>query len=248
MKYVEFQPGEIYGRLEVVKDLGIFVKQGTKTKVHYVECMCRCGNPEPVIVAAPKLKSGYTQSCGCLHKEMVVEANKKYNQYYEYDDIVFVKYTNCDEYFICDKEDWDYLKQYSWRKNDNGYAVRSVKKSKDKDYPHTEYFHRIVTNCPDDLVPDHKYQVSNGVCDNRKSNLEIKTQKENTYNTKIYAHNTSGYRGVTWSQEKQKWTAQIQVDGKHKFIGYFDDKKEAAKAHEEKRRMYFGDKYAKEIA
>jgi hypothetical protein len=41
-------------------------------------CQCECGNT--VSVRGPSLRSGNTTSCGCVHKAMVGELNKKHGQ------------------------------------------------------------------------------------------------------------------------------------------------------------------------
>jgi hypothetical protein len=46
-------------------------------------------------------------------------------------------------------------------------------------------------------IIDHINRITD---DNRISNLREATKSENAINTKIYAHNTSGIRGVTWKR------------------------------------------------
>ncbi|MGP0092521.1 MAG: AP2/ERF family transcription factor [Xanthobacteraceae bacterium] len=41
--------------------------------------------------------------------------------------------------------------------------------------------------------------------------------------------NSSGYKGVSWSQGQQLWRAQIKVGGRTRHLGYFDT---AERAHE----------------
>lgn len=53
--------GEIYGRLRVVGEAGKRAGQ------RYVECECKCG--KHCVVAVKRLRSGETQSCGCLRSE-----------------------------------------------------------------------------------------------------------------------------------------------------------------------------------
>lgn len=55
---------------------------------------------------------------------------------------------------------------------------------------------------------------------------------------KSWAHNTSGYKGVTWSKQKRKWRAYINIAGKQKHLGFYDDIEEAHQA-----RLEAEDKY-----
>lgn len=64
--------GQIFGRLSVVGFTGKY----TKHKQKLLTCRCACGNV--VDVQPAHLRSGATQSCGCLHSEVVKERNKVY--------------------------------------------------------------------------------------------------------------------------------------------------------------------------
>ena len=55
-----------YGRLTVTQ------KATDKGKYSRWLCQCSCGNP--TIVLGADLRSGLTQSCGCLQKERLKEA------------------------------------------------------------------------------------------------------------------------------------------------------------------------------
>lgn len=59
-------------------------------------------------------------------------------------------------------------------------------------------------------------------------NLREATSAENKANTKLSSRNTSGYRGVSWHDLRQKWRAQ--VDRVH--LGLFDTAEEAAAARD----------------
>ena len=49
-------------------------------------------------------------------------------------------------------------------------------------------------------------------------------------NTKTRTDNKSGIKGVHWSEERQKWSAQIAVKNKTIALGRFNSFEEAAKA------------------
>lgn len=64
-----------------------------------------------------------------------------------------------------------------------------------------------------------------------QSNCRWATQSTQVENTRILkSTNTSGYRGV--SKNGFKWRARIQVDGKEKSLGTFDNILDAAKAYD----------------
>lgn len=207
--------GKKFGRLLVISRAGTNCKNGNSTW----NCVCDCGNE--CVVDSQQLKNGKTTSCGCYNKEVVRKLKKKYNEYETFGNITFVKFSNCNEYFICDTEDWNKLKDICWYKNNGGYAVN-------KNGEATMFFHRMIMNCPNNKVVDHKYQVSNGVCDNRKSNLKICTQQENVRNSKIGKNNKSGKTGVCF--KNKKWVATITINRKQIYLGQYDNKNDAIEA------------------
>lgn len=55
-----------------------------------------------------------------------------------------------------------------------------------------------------------------------------------------YKNNRSGYNGVSWHKQHQKWYAYICLNKKVKFLGLFDDKLEAAKVAQEAKKQQTG--------
>lgn len=82
----------------------------------------------------------------------------------------------------------------------------------------------FVTGEDPDVFVDHKNQVRD---DNRFINLRLATNSQNQANA-FWRTNTSGIKGVCWQQSRQKWIAQITVDGKRRNLGRFDSILEAA--------------------
>lgn len=68
-------PGEIYGRLTVIKEIYIDEKP-----TYTVKCKCSCGATS-VIVRRHELIRGTTKSCGCLLKEVTIKRNKETAKY-----------------------------------------------------------------------------------------------------------------------------------------------------------------------
>jgi hypothetical protein len=53
-------------------------------------------------------------------------------------------------------------------------------------------------------------------------------------------NNTSGFRGVCWIKRQRCWRACIYVNPKYVYLGYYSDKKDAARAYNRAARKYFG--------
>ena len=148
-------------------------------------CKCDCGNE--TIVVGGRLNYGTTKSCGCLKREITSIVRKKHNTY-DLSGEYGIVYTSKGEEFWFDKEDYDKVKDYYWRKDPHGYLRCQIFDPDTKKYIIFS-FHRIVTDCPDDLVPDH---INGKRFDNRKCNLRIATRCQNNMNMRISRNNTSG--------------------------------------------------------
>lgn len=103
--------------------------------------------------------------------------------------------------------------------------------------------HRFIMGNPSNkMVVDHK---DNNTLDNRKSNLEVVTRKENCRKAELcVANKGSGYSGIIWydyHNTTPKWKAQITVDYKVIHLGYFTDLDEAIRVRKEAEKKYFGE-------
>ena len=83
--------------------------------------------------------------------------------------------------------------------------------------------------CGMKLVVNHKNFVKT---DNRKTNLEIVTNRENSY--KKHIPSNSKYVGVDYHKRTKKWRARIVINKKLIHLGLFDSDKLASICYEEK--------------
>ena len=79
------------------------------------------------------------------------------------------------------------------------------------------------------IVPDHKNDI---ITDNRASNLELITHRQNIQKAYLSRKTSSKYTGVSWSKQNKKWRAQIKINDKVKNLGYFTDEYQAHLAYQ----------------
>ena len=79
---------------------------------------------------------------------------------------------------------------------------------------------RLIMGNPKDKLVDH---ANGNTLDNRRSNLRVCNHTNNMRNRKIDSeNNTSGYKGVSWSNCSKKWEVRIRYGGKKVHLGYFE--------------------------
>lgn len=220
--------GDKFNRLTVIEDLGFFKKEGHLRKRHWYKCKCDCGNIKDIEMST--LKRGTTKSCGCLNEEVrCTKKSHKYNKYYIYNDIAFVKFSNCNEIFIIDLEELNMIKQKTWYKNKQGYAV--------SDTDGRFRLNRFIMNPKECEYVDH---ISGYLNDYRKSNLRNITPQKSAMNIGKKVTNTSGHTGVH-KNKKGLYEAYISVDKNKLHLGKFDKYEDAVKVREEAEVKYFGE-------
>jgi hypothetical protein len=83
--------------------------------------------------------------------------------------------------------------------------------------------------------------IDNNRLNNNVSNLRYCTQQENCMNQKLSTNNTSNFKGVKFHKQRNKWQAQIQINGKNKHLGLFDNIEDAVNARVKKAEELFGE-------
>ena len=193
-------------------------------------CQCSCGS-EPFDVMGRSLRDGNTLSCGCLKRERLLKANKKYNKYDLSGNYGIGWASNTNEEFYFDLEDYDLISQYTWhvrRKTDNHRKKSLITKKNGK----MINFHGLLGF----KNYDH---INRNELDNRKENLRPATIYQNAQNCSISSNNKSGFTGVEWSNKRQRWIAKIHIDRKMKYLGSFVNKEDAVKARLQAEVIYY---------
>lgn len=138
------------------------------------------------------------------------------------------------KFAIVDAEDYDRLSQYQWyasKCKNTFYALRHTGRA-------TIVMHRQIMHAPKGVLCDHKNH--NGL-DNRKTNLRLCTNAQNSFNRKPKTNGTSKYKGVCWHKSNRKWSARVSCNGRLYNLGYFDNQIDAAIAYDRKAEQIFGE-------
>lgn len=121
---------------------------------------------------------------------------------------------------LIDIADIETVSTYKWRwvsprgiKNTGNFIVTG----NGKETP-TLQLHRLITNCPSNLEVDH---VNGNRLDNRKVNLRVCTRQENQLNVPKLSNNTSGFKGVWFDKDREKWVAEITYKKTKVSLGRF---------------------------
>lgn len=138
---------------------------------------------------------------------------------------------------IVDDEDGD-LREMKWFLKKDGYC-EAYRDSQ------SILLHRVIISRKTGiyLTPKHFVDhINQNKLDNRRGNLRVAIGNSlNGFNRQINKNNSSGFRGVTWRKERKRWRAQIKVNRKAVFLGYFSSPEDAYGAYKKAATLFFGE-------
>lgn len=223
--------GMRFGRLTVLEE----IPERRNEKIVY-KCICDCGNVKDIVGAS--LKCGLTQSCGCFHLEQASIYNSKVNEYDLSGDIGIVFASNTNNPFLFDLEDYPIVRNYCWMESrKDGYLYSHYTKHPSKKI----VFHRTVMGMPvyanaGELV-DH---IDRNKYDNRKKNLRIVNNSQNSINSTIRADNKTGIIGVE-KTKSGKFSVKITHNKIVDKLGTFSSFEDAVYTRLLAEKKYFGE-------
>lgn len=132
---------------------------------------------------------------------------------------------------IVDDDDYEWLKKHSWTRVKNGYVKLVIHAGLT-----AMAMHRAIIKAKNGEIVDH---INGDPLDNRKSNLRICTNQQNLFNRGKQKNNTTGYKGVSFSNGK--FRSKTVLNGKSKHLGSFDNAVDAAKAYDEFAKKHHGE-------
>lgn len=132
---------------------------------------------------------------------------------------------------LVDAADVDAMNAYHWHINSNGYAARNIPRGEGK--RGLILLHRQLLG----LVPGDGIEVDHihgNKLDNRRENLRLCTDAQNQQNL----HHCGPRRGATWHPRAKRWMAQVGLEYKNHYLGYYDTEEEAAEVAAAFRRQH----------
>ena len=193
----------------LLEDLGLLYPTATSIKKYrYGLFRCFCGTEFKTQMSAGKKQ--YVKSCGCFNmKRITTHGFGKHRLYSTWKNMMS----------RCHNENDINYKYYG----DRGIAV-------------CDEWHNIA-NFVNDMYPSFTEGLTLDREDNdlgySKSNCRWTTKVIQSRNTRVLkTSNTSGYRGISFCKDKNKYKAEITVKPKKIHIGYFKTAIEGAKAYD----------------
>ncbi len=80
-------------------------------------------------------------------------------------------------------------------------------------------------------LPQANHKDNNSL-NNKKSNLEWVTNRENVIHAYSFKNTSSKHAGVHWCKRDKKWIAKIRINDQRKCLGYFEKETDAADAYQ----------------
>lgn len=236
VKVREDLTGRQFGRLTVIEQAEDYIKPNGNHEAKWL-CECSCPEHNRIEVVGYSLKMGFTQSCGCIHKEQLSQRNKEGRKYNIYDltgeyGIGWTSNTNREFYF--DLEDYNLIKDYCWLEHIDTKDGYCSLETTDPISRKTIRMHYLF-GCKE---YDHK---DCNPLNNRRNNLRPATKSQNATNRSKQSNNTSGIVGVYWHKRDQTWEAGIGINNKYIHLGCFSNKIDAIKTRLKAEKEYFGE-------
>jgi len=166
---------------------------------------------------------------------------RKYNEYIFKDNYIIGKTLKGEEFYF-NLEDYDKIKDYCWRVNNNGYLVTNYSPDGTRENRTVIEFHRFIVNKENKNIEiDH---IDRNKLNNRRNNFRFITSQENSFNSNIAKNNTSGFIGVSWHKKNNCWISRIKYNYKQIYLGSFSNIDNAIKTRLEAELKFFGEEFA----
>lgn len=136
---------------------------------------------------------------------------------------------------LLDDADYEFISRWKWYRHAKGYAARNAPRNGNP-IRKTIYMHKVILDVESEVDHEDRNKLNN-----QRINLRPCTKSQNQMNSLKRSGTTSRFKGTSWHKGMGKWQAQIQQNGKNRFLGYFDDEFQAALAYNREAKIVFGE-------
>lgn len=182
------------------------------SKAQFWRVQCDCGNQKEINGAG--IRRGVVVSCGCFAKKQRLKANTVHGQH---KDITYKSWGNMIQRCTNPKHI-----------NFHRYGAKGITVC--DSWLNYQNFLADMGKRPSVKMSIDRIDNSKGYS---KENCRWATSSEQAINKGISIRNTSGFVGVHFVKRKQRFIAQIYINGKNHLLGYFKTIEEAVKARKE---------------
>lgn len=126
--------------------------------------------------------------------------------------------------FIIDFEDLEKVKYHKWRLSHSHVVTGLPARGTQRDLSHIILNLSLEKLREENVVVDH---INGNPLDNRKVNLRICSQGKNILNKSFTSNNTSGFIGVSYRRDRNKYDPEIRFNGNRCHLGYTTTLEEA---------------------
>ncbi len=128
---------------------------------------------------------------------------------------------------LVEDNDFDGLSLFKWSAMKNRSTFYAFRKDGGAKSGKNIYMHREILNAPKDTVVDH---IDGNGLNNRRKNIRLVSHRENTSNRARNRRNPLSL-GTSFRKAIGKYTAQIKLNGRIKYLGSFDEQELAHEAY-----------------
>ena len=111
-------------------------------------------------------------------------------------------HTNKGVAFTVSDVDYDFVSGFKWYKSDQ-YGLQCNGKP--------QLLHRLIAERAGIDCSNTISHIDKNMLNNQRSNLRASTLSQAQWFRRLNTNNTSGYKGVSWYKQRQKWRASIKV-------------------------------------
>jgi HNH endonuclease len=227
----------IQGHTGIIKTIhtlpdGICICGDENCEVEYGYCHCRCGE-KTTIAKETKITEGVIEGYPNMFKlghRMPYTTLIEYAAPFKIDGVYcrLIPLTQ-GQYAIVWESDYYWLVQWKWHSRwsetiHGFYAGRQIRERIGKQ--NSLSMHRAILGLGkgDPELGDH---INGNTLDCRRSNLRLANHAENARNRRMQRNNTSGYKGVSWSNSRGVYVAQIGFNWEKIYLGCSSRAKDA---------------------